>query len=139
MSADIVSDDLEKLSETCDELLELSRAHQLAVASGELDLLNTILDQRDRLISGLDLKRAGLMAGSLRIGAQAGSFATKQSLVLAKLREVLRMDEESKSDLQGHVDDVKTQLAAMSRGRQALSQYSCIKPSAEPVYVDRRQ
>lgn len=139
MSANTVSDELEKLDKTCDELLELSRAHQRAVASGDLDLLNRLLEQRGRLISCLDLKRAGLAAGSLRIGAQAGPSATRQSLVLAKLRELLRMDEESKRELQIRVDEVKTQLAGMSRGRQALHQYSCIKVRSEPVYVDSRQ
>ena len=136
MSANTVDDELDKLERSCDELLELSRAHQGAVDSGDLDLLNKLLQQRGDLLSDVNLRALGQRAGALRPGAQTGALATRQSLILAKLRDLLRIDEDNRRVLQVRLDEVREQLATMSRGRKVhsasvLSSSGDVLPSLE--------
>lgn len=130
MGADRTDDEMDELGRTCDALVELSRAHSVALASGDLDLVNRLLDERGRLLSGLNLKN---------LGAGAGPLSAMQSQLLSQLREVLRIDDENKRVLQTRLKEIRDRIDTMGIGRQVMRRYACIAAKTEPTYIDQRQ
>ncbi|MDA8189257.1 MAG: flagellar protein FliT [Dehalococcoidales bacterium] len=137
MKTEATSEELDRVMRTCDELLQLSLAQCDAIAADDVDLLNRLIEQREGLISSLDLKAVDFNWSGFQAGANAGLTA-KRSLVLEKLRELLRIDTENREALETRAAEVRAQLATVTRGRHALHQYAYINPQAEPIYLDKR-
>jgi hypothetical protein len=133
--AETREDKLEAAILTCDELLRLTLAQLDAIAEDDLDNLNELLEERDHLISTLDLTAMDL--GSDDQGGSSGT--SKQWELLDKLRELLRLDEESREALQAQLTDVKARIGKVGQGRQLLDRYKSLKMPKEAMYIDRQR
>ncbi len=130
-------DKVDRAIDTCNELLRLTLAQHKAIADENLEQLAEIIERREDVISSLHLLGADLFADNAEAGVEL--LTIRQSAVRDKLDEVLRVDEECRKELQVKLADTKAQLTAVSRGRQALSEYAYLKPETEAIFVDERR
>ncbi|MCL4533646.1 MAG: hypothetical protein M1370_00585 [Bacteroidetes bacterium] len=115
----------------CEELFQLSQELSTVIAAEDIVRLGEILDERQRLLSSLNLHD-----GSFRAGGRA---ASKRSLLVAKLQRLLQVDDENQRALKSWLAEMRTRLIEMSSARQALHKYAYLTPRNEPLYLDRRQ
>lgn len=132
-------EELDRAICTCDELLRVSRAQETALAEDGIDRFNDLIERRSQLISSLDLKRIGFSVRTVRDVADAHEISVRRSLILEKMRDLLRIDEANRKVLEARMAQAKTELATMARGRRALREYTYLNPHTESLYVDRRR
>ncbi len=130
---------LERVWQACDDLVRLSRSQMKAFADGDPEALDSLLQERDRLISSLDAETGFLKSVAAGDGGNAGAAVGLRVLARERLKDLLLTDEESRKALQARLEETKAQLAALSRGRQAMYRYAHIHHRAEAVYVDKLQ
>lgn len=132
-------EELDRAICTCDELLRVSRAQEIALADDSMDRFNDLIERRSQLISSLDLKAIGFNVRTVGGVANAHDISAKRSLILEKMRDLLRIDEANRKVLEARMAQAKTELATMARGRRALREYTYLNPHTESLYVDRRR
>ncbi len=130
VGADTAKDQMDDMGGTCDALVELSRSLGAALTIGDLDLVNRLLNERGRVLSRLD---------SNDLSSGTGPRSTMKSQLLSRIREVLRIDEETELVLKARLRETRDRIDTMGIGRQVVRQYSCVATKSEPTYIDRRQ
>ncbi|MCL5957915.1 MAG: hypothetical protein M1358_01135 [Chloroflexi bacterium] len=135
--------DVEKESKsalgTCHEIVRLSLAQRDAIELEDVDRLNDLISKRELLISSLDLGALQAHPNTAGSGAASDCSSDARSSIIAQLREAHRIDQENQDMLQARLSQMHSRLIEMNQGRQGLRGYACLKPLAEPAFIDRRR
>lgn len=134
MNGEATDEALDRMIRTCEELLRIARDQRAAIAEDNADRLGELLDEREKLIWSLDVEVGNFEDATGTPAVVVG----KRGLFLAKLRDLLRADDENRRALEWRLMEIKFQMASVGRGRGALAGYAGVR-QAEAVFVDRRR
>lgn len=137
MKAAVREDMLERVLQSCDELVRLARSQSELFASGDPEFLDDLLQERDRFVSSLDAGIEILLSDDESGPAGAGVAMGLRALVGERLKELLGISHENERVLQARLARTKDELAEISQGRKGLSGYAHRSGGPAPIYVDR--
>lgn len=130
---------LDRALGACEKLLALSQALPSVIDADDIEHLDEIIAERERLLASLDLGALGLAFDASGAAGTAGRSTSKLSLLVERLQALLRIDEENQDALRSRLAGIRKQLVETGRARQCVHKYAYLTPKAEPAYLDKRQ
>lgn len=139
MSAESVLADLAALRERYRELQELTRRQAGVIAAGDVQLLQRLVDQKQRMMGEIAAINARTQQWRAAAGevAEADRAAINRAVEAAQqeLAALLKVEEESQKALSSQRDDTSDKIRELNKARKARNVYG--GGSTDSRFIDR--